>query len=192
MLGRIAYKAYYQPKGVIKTTLRQGVYNTWQIKQGRNEMEQASATLQQVIHEDKPRESLLEVCFLTGKKFWFMTAFCAHSLSKVCQENIRFVFYDDGTLDDRFRQKISAQFPLSEIIDQDQIDRRLEQFLPESKYPLLHYKRRTYPHIKKLTDVHAGQSGFRRRLVHRHHAGWRDDGNRLYPRLCLQWRDGRS
>ncbi|MDF9798361.1 hypothetical protein OKW21_003624 [Catalinimonas alkaloidigena] len=161
MLGKILYKTYYQPKGVVEKTIQQGIYNTWQINRGKDEMRKASETLQQVIHEDQPLDNLSEVSFLTGAKFWFMTAFCAYSLSRVSEKNIKFIFYDDGTLNKDIQQKIKSQFPLSEVVDHHQINERLATSLPESKYPFLHYKRRVYPHIKKLTDVHAGTSGFK-------------------------------
>ena len=40
------------------------------------------------------------------------------------------------------------------IITKEEIDRNLLSKLPLSDFPYLHHKRKVYPHIKKLTDIH--------------------------------------
>lgn len=160
-LGKILYKAYYQPKGQLQQTLKQGVYNTWQIRQGKKAMQAAAWQLQQPINHSLPTENLPEFSFLTGKNFWYMTAFCAYSLAKACRQNISFVFYDDGSFDAALEAQISRHFPLSIIVDKAETEARLAHDLPEPKYPFLHLKRKIYPHIKKLTDVHTGSKGYK-------------------------------
>jgi hypothetical protein len=160
-LGKILYKTYYQPKGAISKTLKQGIYSSWQISQGRKAMQTASAALQQPLDNQLPLENIPQFSFLTGKKFWYMTAFCAYSLARVCQQNIAFVFYDDGSFDAALEAQIKAQFPLSRTVGQQEIAERLHTALPEDRFPFLHYKRRVYPHIRKLTDVHAGSAGYK-------------------------------
>lgn len=119
-------------------------------------MERVALTLRQpVCKSDAPA---LQISFLTGKRYWYQTAFCAYSLARYADRNIHFHFYDDGTFDDGLMKQAVRQFPSSTVVTAESIQQRLADALPASRYPLLNHKRSTYPHIKKLTDVHAGNT----------------------------------
>lgn len=96
----------------------------------------------------------LPVYFLTGEKFLYQTLFCIQSLSKHSPEKFKFILIDDGSFSDLIIKKINQQLPEAEIITKDVINQNLEKHLPETKYPMLRKKRREYPHIKKLIDIH--------------------------------------
>ena len=102
----------------------------------------------------------LNVCFLTGKKYWHQTVFCALSLQKVTEHPVHFTFYDDGTFTETLIQKYQQQIPNSTFIPLKQIEEKLNIFLPIKKYPYLNHKRQIYKHIRKLTDIHAGNAGW--------------------------------
>ena len=96
----------------------------------------------------------LPIYFLTGKKYLYQTLFCIQSLIKVTDKKFRFVLIDDGTFDEEITTKIVQLLPHADIITAAIINKNLYKILPENEFPILHQKRKEYPHIKKLTDIH--------------------------------------
>jgi hypothetical protein len=96
----------------------------------------------------------LEIYFLTGKKYLNQTLFCIQSLVKVTGKKFKFILVDDGSFDQKLIDQINKQLPGSVIAGTLTIEKNLEDKLPLNLYPHLHHKRKVYPHIKKLTDVH--------------------------------------
>jgi hypothetical protein len=101
-----------------------------------------------------------EAHFLTGRRFWYQTAFCLHSLRQQGGE-IRAVFVDDGSFTDALIAEMQRQFPGSRVLRASATEAHLDACLPASRYPTLRAQRRTYLHLRKLTDVHAGRTGWR-------------------------------
>ncbi len=158
MLGKLAYQIFFKPLSEWKAIQKKGGFKNAQlIEANRKEMEMAANSLS----VSPSYSGALQIHFLTGKKFWYQTAFCAYSLSKVCNVPLQFVFHDDGTFDINLKKQVSSQFPGSIIKDIASINEKLATHLPPSKYPFLHHKRKVYPHIRKLTDVHSGESGWK-------------------------------
>jgi hypothetical protein len=151
---------YRNPKGKIRQIRRQGgLWNTWQINRARKEMEQAAQTLRVPLRN--PGIAPLEVHFLTGKKFWYQTVFCMYSLQKTTSTPFQFHLYDDGSFDEPLIRQIKEQAPGTSIHTIGEIEERLRKTIPEDRFPILWHKRRVYPHIKKLTDIHAGTTGWK-------------------------------
>lgn len=103
----------------------------------------------------------LEVHFLTGKKYWYQTIFCMYSLQKTTQLEFEFHLYDDGTFDETLIEQMKRQASRVRIHTIDKIEARLLKALPPNEFPFLWHKRKVYPHIRKLTDVHAGATGWK-------------------------------
>lgn len=117
---------------------------------GRELMKKQSDHLSPVLsHPDG-----LPIYFLTGIKYLYQTLYCIQSLCKVSTAKFKFILVDDGSFDSKLIERIHLQLPGSEIINKEIIERNLEQYLPSNKFPYLYQKRKVYPHIKKLTDVH--------------------------------------
>ncbi|MDB4927014.1 hypothetical protein [Mucilaginibacter sp.] len=156
--GKIVYSIYYRPLSWLKQ-VRQcgGIVNFILIEKGKKNMAKSA----QKLHIKKPSKIDANVYFLTGKKFWPLTAFCMYSLVKVCNNTIRPVFIDDGTLDKELIKKIKTQFPDSIVKTKEQIEVLVNELLPPLKYPHINKKRTIYPHIKKLTDIHVGSTGWK-------------------------------
>jgi len=158
--GKIAYSLYFAPKAKLKSVQKQGgIINTININNGKKAMQIASEKLSvlPITSDSKP----FQIHYLTGKKFWYQTAFCAYSLAKVSNLPIQFVFHDDGTFDAELKEQAQIQFPNCIIHGIEEINAMNAQFLPASKYPFLNKKRIVYPHIRKLTDVHGNSSGWK-------------------------------
>lgn len=157
-IGNLGYTVYYKPRAWFRKIKRNGgLFNYLKIEQGRKEMAAASHQLKVT----KPADGAADVYFLTGKDFWPLTAFCMYSLAKHSNNTLRAVFVDDGTFTNALIIQMKSQFPGCIIKTSTEIEATIKTHLPASKYPMLHKKRAIYPHIKKLTDVHAGATGWK-------------------------------
>jgi hypothetical protein len=116
----------------------------------RRQMQKSAEHLSPVIsHPDG-----LQLYFLTGSDYLYQTLFCIQSLSKHSQEKFRFTLVDDGSFNEKLIQRMRKQVPGVEVITHAMIEQNIARCLPPRHYPVLSRKRREYPHIKKLTDIH--------------------------------------
>ena len=158
-LGVILYRLYYAPKGFVQKGFRKGFIHMALNHQARLQMEKAAYQLQPV-EKDAAAKSL-EIQFLTGRKFWYQTTFCAYSMVQHTKMNLRPVIHDDGTLDKKYQDEIKRIFPDARIILSQEIQERLNEFLPQSKFPYLRERRVNLPVMRKLTDIHVGSRGWK-------------------------------
>ncbi len=105
-------------------------------------------------------ERLVEVQVLTGRKFWYQTAFCLWSFAKASGREVCAVIHDDGSLDQKQAEVLLRLFPGSRVETRDMIMARLDSLLPESKFPSLRGRRLELPLVKKITDIHLGREGW--------------------------------
>lgn len=150
MLQNLINFLYRYPKARLKKISQfGGFFNYWQMIHNRRLMKKASENLPPVISYIDG----LPVYFLTGKDFLYQTLFCIQSLSRNSTERFSFILIDDGSFTPGLINRINLQLPKAQVITSQQIAQNLEH-LPENRYPVIWKKRREYPHIKKLTDVH--------------------------------------
>lgn len=174
--GRILYLAYYRPRAMLARSRREGgPWQQWLDARGRREMKAAATRLppSPVAPASAPA-----VHVLTGRRFWYQTAFCIHSLRR--HAPVRVVFVDDGTLDADLVAEAGRLFPDCRVLPSAEIEGRLDQALPRTRFPQLRRQRESYLHLRKLTDVHAGLTGCRVVL----------DADMLFfrrPDALLQW-----
>lgn len=158
-LQRIIDKLYRYPKSkLLKIRKQGGWWNSRVIERERRAMERASGRLFVPFDE---AAAPLEVHFLTGQYYWYQTVFCMYSLQKAAGRSFRWHLYDDGTFDEALITRMQAQAPGAVVHTRQEIEARLSVCLPEQDYPFLWRKRRVYPHLKKLTDIHAGSQGWK-------------------------------
>lgn len=103
----------------------------------------------------------LQIYFLTGKDYLYQTLFCAYSLIKVSKEKYQFTLVDDGSFTEELKSSTKKQMPDVIILDTNQINQNLDLYLPIHDYPFLRNKRAVYPHLRKLTDVHTIDQGYK-------------------------------
>lgn len=179
VIQKIINFLYRNPRSRLKQIKRMGGwYNVQAIDRSRKEMEKVAEKL--VCPQISPESPNLEIWFLTGKKFWYQTIFCIKSLIESSQQDFLIHISDDGSLDTALILKMQAQVPFIHIHTKEEIEERLEQAIPRSVFPYLWHKRAVYPHIKKLTDIHAGSTGWKLVL----------DSDMLFfrrPDLMIQW-----
>ncbi len=177
-LGLILYRLYYAPKSLLQQCSREGITNMALNYQARLQMEKAACHLQPI--EGNASVKSLEIHFLTGRRFWYQTCFCAYSMVKQAQTNLRPVIYDDGTLEQKYAEQIQRIFPNVKIIFATEIEARVNEYLPVSKFPSLRERRLNYPNMRKLTDIHVGSQGWKLVL----------DSDMLFfqtPTFLLEW-----
>ena len=157
-LGRLAYWLYHAPRGFIKRCAVEGPLNLWLSARGQKAMERAAGSLPPTPTAgiDAPG-----VTFLTGAKFWYQTAFCAVSLLRTAGRPLGVEVLDDGTLTGAQANELTRVLPGVRIHPIAEVLQRLDEYLPADRYPSLRARRLVYPHLRKLTDVHAGHTGWR-------------------------------
>lgn len=157
-LGRMVYWLYHAPRGFVKKCVTEGSLNLWLSARGQKAMERAAGSLPPTpaAGPDTPA-----VTFLTGAKFWYQTAFCAVSLLRTAGRPLGVEVLDDGTLSAAHADVLSRLLPGVRIHPIAEVLARLDAFLPADRYPSLRARRLVYPHLRKLTDVHAGLTGWR-------------------------------
>jgi hypothetical protein len=176
--GRLLYLSWYKPTELLARSWREGgPFNQWITRHGQLEMMAAARCLAPL---PAPPANVPEVCFLTGRRFWYQTAFCFWSLCRHADRPLRAAFYDDGSFDDPLRAECLRLFPGTRIQRAAEIEARLDRHLPAVRFPTLRARRLVYPNLRKLTDVHAGARGWRLVL----------DSDMLFfrrPDLLLAW-----
>ena len=178
-LGRLALLLWHRPVGRLRHSLQNG--GPW-VQRGtelqRRAMVAAAAQLPPlpVPASDTP----LHFHLLTGRQFWYQTAFCLHSLARAAGEPIAASIYDDGTIDATTTAHLRRLGPALRLIPHAAILSRLDDHLPAARFPVLRERWLQYPNIRKLTDVHLGGTGWKLVL----------DSDLLFfrsPRLLLDW-----
>ncbi|MEN9634974.1 MAG: hypothetical protein RL077_3378 [Verrucomicrobiota bacterium] len=155
--GRLLYLGYHAPLAALERSWREGgPLNQWITGRGRLAMRAAAARLPPF---PTPPASAPRLIFLTGKKFWYQTAFCAASLQRHSPCPLAFEFIDDDSFDDDLTTEIQRLFPSSVITTAASAIAHLDRVLPAAHFPTLRSQRVTYRHLRKLTDAHAGRTG---------------------------------
>ncbi len=157
-LGRAIYTLWHAPRASLARSRREGgPWQQWIDRRGRESMMRAAAHLPPLppAGSDAP-----EVRFLTGRRFWYQTAFCAWSLAHHCGRPFRIVLFDDGSIDADLAHEAQRLFPGVRIVSRTEAETRLERVLPTGRFPALRGQRITYIHLRKLTDCHAGEDGW--------------------------------
>lgn len=156
--GRLFYLAYHQPLALLARSRREGgPWQQWIDARGRRAMQAAAYKLPPLR---EPPPSAPEVYLLTGRRFWYQSAFCVHSLGRHLA-GLRPVFIDDGSFDDSLTTEAQRLFPGVRFHQAAETEAHLDATLPATRFPTLRAQRRTYLHLRKLTDVHAGRHGWR-------------------------------
>lgn len=127
-------------------------------ERGRRRMVEAAALLPE--QEEKPDTFGAKISFLSGRKYWYQTLFCFVSLQMHLPYKVTPIVFDDGSFDDETRQHMYRTIPWIKFVGIEEIEARLDRQLPVTEFPSLRARRLEYPHLKKFTDIHVGQTGW--------------------------------
>jgi len=157
--GQFLLRFYHTPLNRLGDSLRNG--GPWQerrTERGRAAMETTARTLPALpAFPGGP----LELHLLTGRRFWYQTAFCLWSLARQAERSLAPVIYDDGSLTEEFRAPLARLFPAARFVTRSETMARLDEHLPAGRYPVLRERWLNYPNIRKLTDPHLGRTGWK-------------------------------
>src|SRR3954466_12890481 len=113
-LGRMVYLLWHKPRAAFARSRRAGgPWQQWIDRKARHAMIAAARTLPS---RGEPHPSAPEICFLTGKNFWYQTAFCCWSLCQSSGQEFSPVFIDDGTFDEALTRESRRIFPSSRVL----------------------------------------------------------------------------
>jgi hypothetical protein len=179
-LGRAAYLLWHVPRGKVAESIRAGgPLEQLRTARGRREMEAAAWTLPELPVRGG---RALEVHVLTGRRFWYQTAFCLWTFGRHAERDLVPVIHDDGSLAEEWLAPLRRLFPRAQFHSERETLARLDYQLPTSRFPSLRRRREELPLIRKLTDIHVGQRGWRLFM----------DSDLLYwhrPQLLMDWLD---
>ena len=180
-LGKVAYHLWYRPVGNLGNMIAAGgPFEMRRTERGRAAMEVAAYSLPELSGLNGPAP--LELHVLTGRRFWYQTAFCLWTFARHSGRSLRPIIYDDGSLSEQFSAPLARLFPNVRFVSQEEIIDRLDVHLPVARYPALRERWINYPNIRKLIDVHVGQSGWKLVI----------DSDLLFfrrPSLLIEWLD---
>lgn len=158
--GQFLLKFYYTPVGRMRNSLRNG--GPWaerETERQRREMEAAAAVLPPL--PEFPGTTPVTLHLMTGRRFWYQTAFCLHSFARYAQTTVHAEIYDDGSIDAECAARLTRLSPGIRIRFKAELRRQLDTFLPAARFPVLRERWENYPNIRKLTDVHLGSTGWK-------------------------------
>lgn len=157
--GQFLLKFYHGPVGRIRDSLRNG--GPWVERETERHRQQMEASAYHLPVPPPGTGQPLAPHLLTGRRFWYQTAFCLWSLARQSGRPLAPVIYDDGSLTTEFSAPLARLFPAARFVPQTEILARLEAQLPAARFPTLRERWRNYPNIRKLIDPHLGSSGWK-------------------------------
>lgn len=159
ILSNLKTALYRNPRDEIQRMQRWGAKSYFLCDRWKKEMEGAAATLPAL--EPSSSGPDLEVWFLTGKNFWYQTAFCAWTLAKASERNLVLNIISDGTLTSGHEAHLRRLFPKGITVDKESVVETLETHLPVESFPTLNARWNDYINIRKLIDVHLNSTGLK-------------------------------
>jgi len=158
--GEFLLKYYHTPLGRARDSLRHGgPFAVRATERQRAEMESAAARLPTV--PEFPGTKPVTLHLMTGRRFWYQTAFCLHSFATAAQTTVQAELYDDGSIDAACAARLARLGPGVRIHLIGELRARIEARLPAARFPVLRERWENYPNIRKLTDVHLGSAGWK-------------------------------
>jgi len=175
--GTLAYRLYHAPLGAVRASLAAGgPLEQWRTARCRAAMERAAPALPPPRATGAP----LELHVLTGRRFWYQTAFCLWTFAGHARRPLAPVIYDDGSLCAEPRAALARLFPATRFVSQREAIAQLDARLPRARFPALRDRWERYPNIRKLIDPHLGATGWKLVL----------DSDLLFfrrPQFLLEW-----
>jgi len=178
--GKLLYHLWHRPYGYTRDLIKDGGPQQRRLTAlGRQEMEAAAYMLPS---PPSGQGNPVELHFLTGRNYWYQTAFCLWSFAAASGRPLVPILFDDGSLSESYIESLKRLFPALRVVTAAESLARLDEFLPESRYPSLRARRLAFPLLKKLLDLHVGQRGYRLQM----------DSDLLFfrsPDCLLSWHD---
>lgn len=160
LLGTAKTVLVRKPMDELARLRRWGPRPYFRIEAWKRQMEEAVYELPELQPEDDALPPI-QVWFLTGRRFWYQTAFCAWSLAHHAQRPLELHLVDDGSLEAEQERELRRLFPAGLTRWKAESAAQLDRLLPRSRFPVLRERCSDYINIRKLTDIHLGSSGIK-------------------------------
>lgn len=147
-----------KPIQEVQRLKRWGPRAYFRLEAWKKQMEAAAYLLPPLCPDQFPQLPI-EVWFLTGKRFWYQTAFCAWSLASHSGRPLIMNLADDGTLTLELERELRRLFPDGSTHWRQECQAEFEQLLPAARYPTLHLRWNDYINLHKLTAPHLVGNG---------------------------------
>src|ERR1700744_4421781 len=123
--GKLLLYGYHRPLARLRDSWRNGgPIQERRTAAGMKEMEAAAATLQP---PGPVAGAPVEMHLMSGRRFWYQTAFCLHSFVRHSGRPVRPIIYDDGTLGTEHIEQLRRLFPATQILPYAQLRERLDR-----------------------------------------------------------------
>lgn len=149
---------YRQPKDELKRLQRWGLQGYFLSGYWQRQMEAGACRLP-ALEAPVLESPALVVWFLTGRRFWYQTAFCAWSLARHSGRAMVVHLADDGSLTPELERQLRRLFPDGTTLWREEAREQFARLLPVERYPTLHRRWHDYINLHKLTAPHLGASG---------------------------------
>jgi len=156
--GRTLYRVWHAPIGKTRALLEAGLINSFRTAVGRRAMEKAAQRLPLLAPASG---EAIELHLLTGRRFWYQTAFCLWTFAHHARRPVVPILYDDGTLDDTLLRPLRRLFPSFRLVSHTEAVAQLDRHLPVSRFPILRERWVNYPNLRKLIDPHLASTGWK-------------------------------
>jgi hypothetical protein len=158
--GQLLLRFYHTPVNRLRDSLRHGgPFAVRETERQRAEMEVAAATLPAL--PEFPGTTPVTLHLITGRRFWYQTAFCLHTFAATARVTVHAELYDDGSIDEECAARLARLGSGVSIQLLPALRDRLDAHLPAARFPVLRERWLNYPNIRKLTDVHLGSAGWK-------------------------------
>ncbi|HXA13544.1 MAG TPA: hypothetical protein VNW23_00330 [Opitutaceae bacterium] len=158
-LGRFVYRLWHRPRQWCDLACAYGWGLSARAALGERRMRTAAARLP--APPAGGEKLTVPIYFLTGRRFWQQTLFCARSFVQQGGVAAEFRFVSDGTIDAEIARQLTRPFPTARVLGDAELDEKLAAALPPARFPTLHAHRRRFVLLRKLTDTLAGERGYR-------------------------------
>jgi len=159
-IGKALLYGYHRPIGNLRQSIDEGgPIAQWNTERARKEMEVAAEHMPTLPDFNPGAPMVYHI--MTGRRFWYQTVFCLHSLARAAQANVFAELYDDGSIDAECERRLRRLGQRIKIHKRPELVARLNDLLPEAKFPTLRERWVNYPNIRKLIDTHLGKQDWK-------------------------------
>jgi hypothetical protein len=158
--GQFLLRFWHTPLARARDSLRfGGPLAVRETERQRAEMEAAAENLPAL--PEFPGTAPVTLHLMTGRRFWYQTAFCLHSFAAAARTTVHAELYDDGSIDETCAARLARLGPGVNLNLLPTLRAKLDAHLPAARFPVLRERWKNYPNIRKLTDVHLGSAGWK-------------------------------
>lgn len=160
--GKALRHLWHTPKAKLRQCIKEGgPLEQRRMANGRAEMKASAETLPPIRFPREGEREPQEIHLLTGRDYWFQSAYFLASLAHQCSIPLRAIIHSDGNFDDKLIDKIHRFHPQARIVPEKETEEAIEVTLPRDRFPVVRSQRDKFVTFRKITDVHIRGGGWK-------------------------------